>query len=405
MSRQIELNLTSLLPTLNLLPPELIHLASSLLGQSRAKVPSLKPEEEIGRTYACCHIACQRLGSRLGLELAKPSPPVKPKVYQKLHAYLNSTLKTTSAPNTPRTRRTAEKDVAPPSSVRTRGSIDATPTPARTAGMPSTLGKRTGGVSGKATVAPLPRYTMNMIKHLCKARGTPDVAPHVFAGVETIYHQAAAELQIGQETPDTPSKRRRTLTEVKDSEAIASCLLSEDSLPALVITVYGCAADRMYNLDHEEVEDEQRAEDLAIAAIIDFFEGQNGKPPRLKGTKDLQNDIKDFMHEALEWVKMEWYTNIPDGGAAGSITHDTSKNLDELNEELGPLTLKKPAKTPLRRKEKHASRPDEEHLGAAGLLPGLGTMFQPAVDWLSEDRRAENARWEKGIRKRIAAAS
>ena len=43
----------------------------------------------------------------------------------------------------------------------------------------------------------------------------------------------------------------------------------------------------------------------------------------------------------------------------------------------------------------------EEDTGPAGLLPGLGTMFQPANDWLSDDRRAEYAEWRKRIDKDI----
>jgi hypothetical protein len=42
------------------LPPELVDLANSLLAQSRNKCSSLKPEEEVARTYVCANIACER---------------------------------------------------------------------------------------------------------------------------------------------------------------------------------------------------------------------------------------------------------------------------------------------------------------------------------------------------------
>ncbi|KAF2764271.1 hypothetical protein EJ03DRAFT_331999 [Teratosphaeria nubilosa] len=99
MPSPVELCLSSLLPTLSPLPAELIQFSNSLLAQSRARASSLKPEEEIARTYACCHIACERLGKRLALELGRPSPPCQPKVYQKLKTYLGSVLRT---PVTPR---------------------------------------------------------------------------------------------------------------------------------------------------------------------------------------------------------------------------------------------------------------------------------------------------------------
>lgn len=61
MSRTIEQALLSLLPTQNdNLPPALVELAGSLLAQSRNKASTLKAEEEVARTYACAHLACDR---------------------------------------------------------------------------------------------------------------------------------------------------------------------------------------------------------------------------------------------------------------------------------------------------------------------------------------------------------
>jgi hypothetical protein len=61
MSKPIIQALTSLIPRHpGALPPELIELASSLLAQSRNKCSNLKPDEEIGRAYACANLACER---------------------------------------------------------------------------------------------------------------------------------------------------------------------------------------------------------------------------------------------------------------------------------------------------------------------------------------------------------
>jgi hypothetical protein len=61
MSRPIEQALSNLIPRHSgVLPAELIDLASSLLTQSRSKLSNLRAEEEIGRTYACANIACER---------------------------------------------------------------------------------------------------------------------------------------------------------------------------------------------------------------------------------------------------------------------------------------------------------------------------------------------------------
>ncbi|KAK4539795.1 hypothetical protein LTR36_010329 [Oleoguttula mirabilis] len=270
MPSPIELALSSLLPTLSPLPIELIDLATSLLAQSRSRASSLKAEEEIGRTYAVCHIACERLGKKLALEIGKPAPPVQPRVYQKLKTYLGSTLRT---PITPRSRRVEDKLVAA-STVKTptRSSAQATPTKSA-AVTPATARKETGS----------------------SARHTP------------VKGLAVAPLSGGKRKVDA-------------------------------------------------TEEPEQVDLVASAPVL---------PTETAEDDDLEVDN------------------------------------DEEDEDAPPV--KRPAKTPLRRKEKHAKFDDGwEDLGAAGLLPGLGTMFQPAVDWLSDERRAEYALWENGIMREMA---
>ncbi|KAF2860953.1 hypothetical protein K470DRAFT_264142 [Piedraia hortae CBS 480.64] len=96
MPSTIELALQSLLPTHWPLPPTLLDLCAALLAQSRTRAATLKAEEEVGRTYACCHIACERLSNRLNLEVAHPTPPVPPRVYKRLKTYLEGSLRATA---------------------------------------------------------------------------------------------------------------------------------------------------------------------------------------------------------------------------------------------------------------------------------------------------------------------
>jgi len=49
-----------LLGTQGDLPAELLELANALLAQSRSQASSLKADEEIARSYACAHLACNR---------------------------------------------------------------------------------------------------------------------------------------------------------------------------------------------------------------------------------------------------------------------------------------------------------------------------------------------------------
>ena len=248
MPTPVELALTSLLPTANLLPPALLDLATAFVAQSQARASTLKPEEEIGRTYACCHVACQRLGKRLSLEIGKPMPPVKPRVYAKLHTYMNSVLRTPATPRAGRVVRQAVGWVGVLTTAETRGS---------------------GGV-----VASLKR----------------------------------TETGVGSK-PD---------------------------------------------------------------------EGRMGPPLTADGVQEPVQDV-----------------------VMADLQGDDNDRTDAGNELL--TSAKRPAKTPLRRKEKHVRRKvgKDDDPGPAGLLPGLGTMFQPSLDWLSDDRRADYVTWKKDIMREI----
>ncbi|KAK5166205.1 uncharacterized protein LTR77_008466 [Saxophila tyrrhenica] len=246
MPTPIDLSLSSLVPTLSPIPDELTNLASSLLAQSRSKASALKPEEEIGRTYACCHIACQRLGHKLALEIGKPAPPVGPRVYAKLHSVLTTTTGT------------------PKRAVRGAG--------------------ETPGSRGKEGVSPAAGRSLG------RQATTPGSRKRKAEAVE-----------------ETPSKSART---TRKADATSE--------------------------------------------------------PPVEGDAEILED-----------------------------------ELEDADDQDTPVAVARPAKTPLRRGEKHGAT-DEDDPGPAGLLPGLGTMFQPAVDWLSDDRRAEFARWKKGILREVA---
>ncbi|WPG97828.1 origin recognition complex subunit 6-domain-containing protein [Acrodontium crateriforme] len=399
MPTPIELALTSLLPTHSFLPPALIDLATSLLSQSRLKATHLKPEEEIGRTYACCHIACQRLGRKLALDLGKPVPPCQPKVYDKLHTYLGTVLK--SAPQTPRRRdgrttpgtgRSANEMNTPTTrgsrarvdEVRNKESQDerrTTPTPTPTV---NSLRKR----KAAEKKVELPEYTMPLIRRVCKAFKVPDAAPHVNAGVGSIVSD------VGLDASPMPKRRKRALeTESSDPIPIAQ-------LPVLITALLFLVMSRMHhvNVDH----DATARRDKAFNTMHDFFQTLGNDTAEFSDDEEeIAESFEQFMQTGNQtWINMEWYSNVPkkeELDAANESSKDTQTDLRDV------IPSARSAKTPLRRNEKHAKTDDPDGLGAAGLLPGLGTMFQPAVDWLSDERLEEYARWESDVRRQIAA--
>ena len=82
-----------------------------------------------------------------------------------------------------------------------------------------------------------------------------------------------------------------------------------------------------------------------------------------------------------------------------------NQDWEQQNAEEKLVPRKRPAKTPLRRQEKRARVDgDEDDVGPAGLLPGLGTMFQPTVDWLSEEKASYFAHWRHEVMEAMASS-
>jgi origin recognition complex subunit 6 len=183
-------------------------------------------------------------------------------------------------------------------------------------------------------------------------------------------------------------------------EAVASDAMAvptDEQIPALVAAVYLMTAQAMRGQSGAVASKlQQRKAQTAVAA---FFTTQDASTVIIQPDQ-LQEDTETYTQAATSqgWTDMEWYKNL-------SSPNDINKNpTTGHDEDNGPNTPRKqPAKTPLRRKEKHSQRKigDEEE-NPAGLLPGLGTMFQPAVDWLSEERRADFDAWKEDLLDSVA---
>ena len=183
MPAPVELSLASLLPTISFLPPDLIALANSLVSQSRSKAASLNRDEEIARTYACCHLACKRLAKQLDLEIGKPSPPVAPRVYTKLLGYLEGVLgrsggtpRKVVGDETPKKEDDGKKEV-----VKTPTRPAATVTP--TAGSKKRA-REEAEVEKDVSAPGVPEFGMPLLRHVCKALSVPAAAPHVLVGAQ-----------------------------------------------------------------------------------------------------------------------------------------------------------------------------------------------------------------------------
>ena len=265
---------------------------------------------------------------------------------------------------------------------------------------PGSLGKRNRAVGAEegSGVSDLPAFTMPLIKHVCEACKLPRAATHVYAGVESIYRALQNTAQNAEREGGTPSKRRRSTG--GDANTVTSETVSvptEEQIPALVAAVYLMTAQAMRGHSGAAASKlQQRKTQTAVSA---FFDTQDASAVTIQPDQ-LHEDTETYTQAATSqgWTDMEWYKKL-------SLPDDTNTDAAAGNEgENDPATPRRqPAKTPLRRKEKHSQRKiGAEEENPAGLLPGLGTMFQPAVDWLSEERRAEFDAWKEDLLADIA---
>lgn len=444
MPTPIEQALITLVPTLNSLPQELIDLSTSLLAQSRNKASSLKPEEEIGRTYACAHIAVERLKHRLDIDKVVARPPVAPRIYKKLYGYLDAALK---EPATPRTNRLKDVNtVGTPGSGRGRRSVLGTPvgTPSKTPAKsvksavvtpsktPASVAKSVESVtaSGRRTRSAikateeevviqdseeerqnetaqehenLPEQVRPMAEAVCDALDVPQATPHVCAALSAILRLRGWNDTQSKTLDPTPrssaKKRKRTSSEAEEVTAVDdTSAITPSSLPALIAAI---SLITTFTLRNTVIDGTTYT--TARASAITALEPNSPTP----------KDIDTFLHSSKteHWLELPWFAAVK-ASTLPSIIPGTQT----------PKKNKPPAKTPLHRKEKHAPRPvrkdtdmdtvmedvdaemleeDNQRVGA-GLRSGLGTMFQDSVDWLSGERRRAYRTWERDVRARCA---
>lgn len=115
-----------------------------------------------------------------------------------------------------------------------------------------------------------------------------------------------------------------------------------------------------------------------------------------------RDDVDQWIALIMEqdWASsQEWFENIPLAGDLDGEDEEGNsyRNLDEEDAALRGVRL------PKRNAASGAgSRPaGSDQATRGGLLPGLGTMMQDRVDWLSEDRQDDFTEWKADFLSRI----
>lgn len=173
---------------------------------------------------------------------------------------------------------------------------------------------------------------------------------------------------------------------------------------AMVVSVYFLVLARRRNsppsADGEEVDTEaQKMDTKTFTEMRQTALTSLGLPNDRSHRDDVDQWIATIMEQG--WASgQEWFENIPLAGELHGEDEEGNsfRNLDEEDAAF------RGAKLPKRRdgdntQGKNSSRPGESP--HSGLLPGLGTMMQDRVDWLSEDRREDFTEWKADILSRI----
>ncbi|KAK6225890.1 origin recognition complex subunit 6 [Colletotrichum tabaci] len=360
MNRSIEQTLLSLMPThSSALPPPLVELAGSLLAQSRHRASTLKADEEVGRLYACAHIACDRLKITLDLPPIEPRPPIPPRIYKRLYSHLdnilpNSALNRTPGKNgTPRQRQRHGVD----SPVRTPHRP--TPTKERSlaqfrsgASGPNTPTKSTGKATYPSDKSGLHFWILPTIRFLCKQTGQRQLGPTILAGMEYIV---------------VPGGRR-----TRDAWVRAN-------LAALCGAVYYLVTKQAKSLKLGEgvesesyVPERKRILELLAKAREEVDSRGLDEDEAWEGWAPVEAAEFDAALEQVAdrgWLEADWYRSLGDIIEAGNVIADSHRQEDSY-------------RAPVR---------------------GADTMFQDRYDFLSEKKRREYSTWKEDILRRIDA--
>ncbi|KAL2819773.1 origin recognition complex, subunit 6 [Aspergillus granulosus] len=426
-NRPVDQALATLLPThANDMPPELRNLALSFLAQSRSFSTGLKPDEEIARPFACAELACKRLTRALKLPPLLGHPPCPPRTYKKLYTLLERSIAPSisspkrtasasvpgtpshseSAPTTPtkesRVARTPSKVSANPRGLentpskstplkRTFTNVDESRTPQRTKKFHS------DSHLTSSKIPDAPAWVMASIRMVCKTLSTPaprmstwsrppisrTLPPHIFAGVSSILYFIDNEEDFDEVVTDF----LEPITTAKDKEKDEDF---KDIVNALVVAVYFLVLARRRTLseysDDSAQEKSRKMDKKTFSEMRQTALSSLGLPHSVRRHRE---DVEQWIALIMEqnWAHgKEWFENIPQAGELdGDDAYLSGEDGDDkrqktLQGERGSLVLNDTRR---------------------GLLPGLGTMVQDRVDWLSPEKREDYVEWKADLLARI----
>lgn len=222
--------------------------------------------------------------------------------------------------------------------------------------------------------------------------------PHIFAGVSSILHfiSVVPYSALDKEASEFLDPLRSEAGE--DSEDY------KDLVYALIVAVYFIVLARRRSPNpasqratSPSATDAKKMDKKTFSEMRQTALSSLGlSPAEKRHGEDVDAWIALIMKQG--WAKgQEWFENVPTAGENDGDDDEISDHADDYDEDAGPVGSKR------RRKSNHTlllmqSDPSSQE---GLLLPGLGTMMQDRVDWLSEERREDYLEWKTEILKRI----
>ncbi|THV54013.1 hypothetical protein BGAL_0036g00100 [Botrytis galanthina] len=369
------------------LPPELLALTSSLISQSRLRC-SLSQEQEIGRTYACANLACERLKTTLNLPKIEPRPPLPPRVYKKLYAYIEDTLASTtpkkrarvegsgiesgnatpsrksSFAQTPKKRTPGHNDTPIKTTLPQRG------TPSKAKSLASFRTPKKGLRYEKRDETKIPRWVGVIGRELCAKLGMKEATPHVLAGVESLIFWEEEKTRKGEEIMGKwPAMMMAVWSIVWGKLRTGEEVLSDEEFKEKRLETL-----RVLRLARGDEEVERKVGSGGWESW-DLPEEDEDDEEERSNAKDVNGWMAEICNKGC--LEMDWYQNMVRADDSDD-TEDDQKREDALDEI-----------------QRVRVREDE-------MRYGLGTMRQAKVDYLTEKKRAEYKAWKRNILAKIA---
>ncbi|KAF7890842.1 uncharacterized protein EAF01_010651 [Botrytis porri] len=365
------------------LPPELLALTSSLISQSRLRC-SLSQEQEIGRTYACANLACERLKTTLNLPKIEPRPPLPPRVYKKLYAYVEHTLNSTTpkkrarvegsgfeSGNATPSRQSAKKRTPGHNDAPIKTTLPQRSTPSKSKSLASFRTPKKGLRYEKRDESKIPRWVGVVGRELCATLGMKEATPHVLAGVESLIFWEEEKMRKGEEMMGR--------------------------WPAMMMAVWSIVWGKLRTGEEVLSDEEFKEKRLETLRVLRLARGDEEVERRVGGAgwegwdlpevdEEDEEEERSNAKEVNGWMaeicnkgclEMDWYQNMvrADGEDDSEDDQEREDALDEI--------------------QRVRVREDE-------MRYGLGTMRQAKVDYLTEKKRAEYKVWKRNILAKIA---